>query len=229
MALAKDRQDWLGEQGLFAAAGEAALARLAGAAHRLSLAPGQLVFGHGEDPDAAYVVETGTVSVSVVDENGQETHLADLGPGAVFGELAVLDGGPRTADVTASGPACVWRLPGEVFLAAVREDPDFALSLLRDLVAKMRVTDVEIENRRALPLGARVAKFLLTGGGAPDGEAATLRMTQAQIADRLAASREAVNRHLRGLEEEGVVALGRGRVTVKDAAALRAKMGAGQS
>ena len=151
----------------------------------------------------------GAVAIGTVSEEGQETRFADLGPGALFGEFAAIDEGPRTAGATATADARLWRLPTAAFREALTDVPGFAAALLRVIVAKLREADVELEDRRVLSLEARLAKFLRAHGS--DG---TLEMTQAQIADRLGVTREAVNRRLRALEGAGVIALRRGRVAI---------------
>lgn len=171
------RLRFLRESPAFAPLGEAGLACLAHAARSVALEPGQMLFSQGEPAADAYVVAEGAVAVGVTGEDGRETHFADLGLGAVFGEAAVIDGGPRTAGVTARERSRLLRLPGPVLLTLLAEEPGFALALMRDLVAKLRAADAQIEDRSHLPLGARLAKFLAAG---PE----ELRMTQAQIAER---------------------------------------------
>ena len=196
---------------LFAGLSEAGLARLAEAARAIPLAKGQILFAQGDPSDAAYVVAHGTMAVATVNGDGQVTHFADLAPGAVFGELAVIDGGPRTAGISAVTDALVLRLPGEVLVALVADEPSFALNLMRDVIAKLRATDHRLEDRSVMSLEDRLAKFLQQAKAGT-----TVRLTQAQIADRLGVSREAVNRRLRALEEAGAVTLGRGRVVIEN-------------
>ena len=198
---------------LFAEASEAGLGRLAQAARPLTLPPGRVLFERGDAPDAAYVVVSGRLSVGVREPDGREVHFAELGPGAVLGEAAVIDGGPRTATVTALGTARLFRLPGPSLLSVLGDEPRLALALLRDVVAKLRRADDQIEERSAMPLAERLARFLLASED-------PLRMTQAQLAERMGVSREAVNRQLAALAREGTVALGRGQVTILRPAAL---------
>lgn len=205
----------LGTRSLFAVLPADKIENLARVARLQSLAKGQSLFEQGDPSDAVYVVVDGQIAVGTVGEDGQETHFADLPPGAVFGEMAVIDGGPRTAGITAMAQARVLRLPGDVFVAALSSEPAFALSMLRDLIGKLRATDIRLEDRSVLSLEERLAKFL---GQAAVGD--TVRLTQAQIAERLGVSREAVNRRLKALEDLGAIALARGRVTVLDAARL---------
>ena len=199
---------------LFAEASESGLTRLAEAARPLTLPRGRVLFERGDEPDAAYVVVSGRLAVGVREPDGLEVHFADLGPGAMLGEAAVIDGGPRTATVTAISDARLFRLPKQALLDLLGEEPALALALLRDVVAKLRRADDQIEERSALPLAARLARFLLATGG-------TIHMTQSQLAERMGVSREAVNRQLAALSREGIVTASRGRITVLHPEALR--------
>ncbi|MBB4658151.1 Crp/Fnr family transcriptional regulator [Parvularcula dongshanensis] len=218
MAATPDVLAFLRRRELFAELTEAGLARLADAARPLTLVPGQILFCQDETADAAYVIREGTIAVGTVDGSGREVHFADLQAGAVFGEVGLIDGGPRTATATAATRASLLRLPGFVFLDVARTEWGFALALMRDLVAKLRAADTYIEDKSALLLPARLAKFLLAADG-------PIRLTQAQIAERMGTSREAVNRQLRAFEVEGTVELGRGRVLVTDAERLSNRLG----
>ena len=194
---------------LFAEASEAGLARLSRAARPLVLAKDRVLFERGDTPDAAYVVVSGRLSVGVREPDGQEVHFAELGAGAVLGEAAVIDGGPRTATVTAVSQTRLFRLPGHVLLDVLAEEPALALALLRDVVGKLRRADDQIEERSALPLSERLARLL--AGASENG---VVTMTQAQLAERLGSSREAVNRQLAALARTGAVRLGRGKINV---------------
>ena len=199
----------LGARPLFAQLSEAGLHALAEAARPMHLVKGQRLFDQGEASDAVYVVAHGTVSACTVGEDGQQAHFADLAPGTVFGELAVIDGGPRTAGIDAVTEALVLRLPGEVFLAALRDEPDFALAVMRDLVAKLRATDHRLEAQSTMTLAHRLSTFLREASAG-----STVRLTQSQIADRLGVSREAVNRRLQVMQAEGVIEARRGRIVI---------------
>lgn len=205
----------LASRPLFAALTDATIGRLAAAARRQRLAKGQSLFEQGDPSDAVYVVMAGQVAVGTVGAEGEETHFADLTAGAVFGEMAVIDGGPRTAGITAVSATEVLRLPGAVFIDALSTEPAFALSVLQDVIGKLRAADIRLEDRSVLSFDRRLAKFLDEMATAD-----TIELTQAQIAERLGVSRESVNRRLKALEDIGAVALGRGRVIVKDRALL---------
>ena len=206
----------LRSQPVLAAATAPGLEALSRTASVATLTDAQALFVQGEASDAAYVVLSGAIVISTVSDEGQEVHFADLGPGTLFGELAVLDGGPRTAGATARGPCRLVRIAADAFVRLVRSEPDVALALLRDLCAKLRATDVRLEDRSVLPLEERLAKFLRAEA---DGRG-RIALTQSQIAERVGVSREAVNRRLRALAASDVVRLRRGCVVIADPGAL---------
>ena len=205
--------DLLATHPLFGILSEAARGRITAGSRLVDLGVGEALFDQGDPSREVYVVAEGRVAVGTMGEAGQMVHFADLGPGAVLGEFAVIDGAPRSAGAEAVTPARLLLLSGERVLEALRDEPGFALALLRDLTAKMRAADVQIEERSTLSLEERLARFLRAN--ASDG---VVSMTQAQIADRLGVSREATNRHLRALEAAGDIALRRGTVTLIRAA-----------
>lgn len=201
--------DLLTTHRLFGLLSEAARRRMTAGSRLVDLAPGEALFAHGDPSREVYVVAEGRVAVGTVGGAGQMVHFADLGPGALLGEFAVIDGAPRSAGAEAVTRARLLKLAGERVLDALRDEPGFALALLRDLTAKMRAADGQAEDRGTLGLEERLTKFLRSNASDR-----VIALTQAQIADRLGVSREAVNRHLRTMEAEGRIALGRGAVTL---------------
>lgn len=195
---------------LFGLLSEEAAARLTAGSRMVALAAGETLFEQGDPSREAYLVTSGRIAVGTVSEAGQVVHFADLGPGDVLGEFAVIDAAPRSAGAEAVTASRLLALAGERVLDALRDEPGFALALLRDLTAKMRAADARIEDHGTLGLEARMLKFLREN--AADG---VVRLTQAQIADRLGVSREAANRRLRALEEAGRITLRRGRVMLR--------------
>ena len=115
------------------------VARLAKLATQREFPAGTLILRRGDTGMALYVIESGRVAVTVQsDEGGGERRLAEFGPGDVFGEMALIDGGPRAADVTAvDATRCVlltrWDFAGEI-----SRDADIARALLPVLCARIR-------------------------------------------------------------------------------------------
>jgi CRP-like cAMP-binding protein len=116
----------------------AALGLPATAWESLELAPGAVLFEPGTPGDAFYVVSAGVVEAYLADAAGRRVVLERLGPGASFGELALLDDGPRTAGIAAVTAARLTALRRPAFLAAVNESPELAGALLARLGAQLR-------------------------------------------------------------------------------------------
>jgi uncharacterized membrane protein len=111
---------------------------------------GDTLFWVGEDGQELFVVRSGRVSISVPDHGGREIVLADLGPGAVFGEIALLDGGPRTATARARSDAELLVLPRPAFEGFIERHPSIALHVMRVLGARQRETVEKLRGIRNL-------------------------------------------------------------------------------
>lgn len=119
---------------------------LSGAEQRL--APGETLFQRGEEGDAAYVVLSGAVR-PVIAANGREVGLARLGPGELFGEVAVLCDRPRTAGVVAEGDTVILRIEATELRALLAEFPDLALELIRSLASRLERTSADFAAAQA--------------------------------------------------------------------------------
>lgn len=97
-----------------------------------------LLMHEGERGEAMYVIVSGEVRVFVSDENGRELVLHQLGPGAVIGDLALLDGAPRSASVIAVEPTRVLAVARHGLIRCIEASPEFALALMRSLTTRLR-------------------------------------------------------------------------------------------
>ncbi|MBP6878472.1 MAG: Crp/Fnr family transcriptional regulator [Phenylobacterium sp.] len=177
------------------------LERLAASGGWLALEPGELLFQAGDPGDAVYVVVDGEVEVRNSTPDGRDVRLVALGPGALVGEMAALDGGPRSADVAATRRARLWRIARSAMLAALEAEPKAAVALVIELSARLRVADGAISDRTVLDLAGRLARLLLTEAGA----SRLVPLTQTEMGRRLGFSREKVNRKLHEWVREGWV------------------------
>jgi CRP-like cAMP-binding protein len=173
-----------------------------------SLAAGAQLFAQGEAGDALYLVLEGEMEVCVSTEGGRSVRMAALGPGAVIGEMAVLDGGKRSADCTASRRSRLLRISRDAALAALEAEPKALLALLAEMSRRLRAADGAIEDAALLDLGGRLARLLLAEAGSGD----NIAMAQSEMARRISASREKVNRKLQAWKGEGWLAIGRSGV-----------------
>lgn len=108
---------------------------------------GVQVFNRGDVGDAMYLIETGSIRISVKDADGYDTTLAELRPGDFFGEMALLDGHARSADATASLNSRLAVLPRGEFRAFLRKNPDITLGILTALTHRLRRTDDLLRHR----------------------------------------------------------------------------------
>ena len=106
-------------------------------ASRVSYLEGEMIFERGSVPDAVYIVLDGEVELDVALRDGSEKTLARFGQGESFGEIGVLNDGARSISVKARTDTCLLKIPKSDFLDLVREMPQLALSVMRDLARRM--------------------------------------------------------------------------------------------
>jgi CRP-like cAMP-binding protein len=209
---------------LFRGLPPAALQRLAELATQRSFRGGEIVFSQGDPGDALYAVITGKIRISAGAADGREIFLNIMEPGDTFGEIALLDGGTRTASATATAASELVSVRREHFVALLEREPPVALELLRLCGERLRWTSGLAEDAALLDVSARLAKRLLSLGQLHGEKAASgmaLRISQEELANFLGVSRQVVNQYLQDWKAHGWVGLGRGVVTVRDEAALK--------
>jgi CRP/FNR family transcriptional regulator len=135
--------------------------RLLAKAHAVSLEKGKTLFEIGAVGDGCYWLEQGVLKVSIASPQGAERILAILGAGSIVGELAMLDGLPRSATVQALRDSRLTFLARSVFLEVLSEHPQIYSHLLTILVERLRQADDEVAAASFLSLKARVARALL--------------------------------------------------------------------
>ena len=146
-------------------------------------------------------------------------------PGDTFGEIAVMDGLPRTAGATALDETTLIFIKRTDFLALLEREPQLAIDLLKLLCTRLRWTSELVEESAFLSGPARLAKRLLIlaslHGRPTEPNRMELRISQAELAHFLGISRQIVNHHLREWQKNGWVDLGRERITIANPGALR--------
>jgi CRP/FNR family cyclic AMP-dependent transcriptional regulator len=165
------------------------------------------VIDYQDDGLDVFFVVGGSVRVLIYAKSGREVILADLQPGGFFGELAPIDGRPRSASVLAISDAVVATMPGAVFLEVLRDHPDVSMYVLKLLAERVRVLDNRVLEYSTLDVRHRISCELLRLAR-PDPNNSrrgilTPVPTQAEIAARVSTSREAVAREMKVLEREG--------------------------
>lgn len=209
---------------LFRDLSDEAFDRVVSLAVQRSFRNGEAVFSQGDPGDALYAVVAGRIRISAGTADGKEIFLNVMEGGDTFGEIALLDGGARTATATAIAPSELVSIRREPLFALLEREPRLALELLRLCGERLRWTSGLVEDAVLLDVPARLAKRLLSLAGlhgehGPDGT--MLRISQEDLAGFLGVSRQIVNQHLQSWKSKGWVELGRGAVTLRDEPALK--------
>jgi CRP/FNR family cyclic AMP-dependent transcriptional regulator len=211
---------------LFADLEEGELERFSHVAVPRSFPAGTRVFHEGDSSDACYIVSEGSFRVTREHSDGRAITLATLGPGEIFGELAMLDGDKRSASAESITDGTLLALPANDVRSLLARNPEIALKLVAGLVRRLRAANARLSRQSFQTVPSRVAGILLQlsrDGQDGDGEETevTIRMNQTDLAQLAGTSRESVSRFLAELERAGVVRSGRGRVTVLQPGKLR--------
>jgi CRP-like cAMP-binding protein len=209
---------------LFRGLAPATLDRIAALAVQRGYRRGEIVFSAGDAGDALFGVVSGRIRISTGNADGREIFLNIMEPGDTFGEIALLDGGTRTATATAMDAAELVSLRREPLFGLLEKEPKATLELLRLCGERLRWTSGLLEDAALLDAPARLAKRLLSLSElhGEDGDSGrSVRISQEELANFLGVSRQAVNEQLQAWKANGWIALGRGTVTVRDAAGLK--------
>ena len=186
------------------------LAAVAASFTQTSFAKGQMLFARGDSGAHIYVVAEGQVRLAIATSEGDELSFEIVGPGAVFGEIAALDGLPRSAEATALVPTTAYLLERRDFQRLRNQNPAIAEAVISFLCARLRRVSDRLEDITLYPLDVRLARFLLVALGdrkALPGRRVPLelRYSQGELAQLLGASRPKINAALGSLEKAGAI------------------------
>jgi CRP/FNR family transcriptional regulator, cyclic AMP receptor protein len=198
-------------------------------AKHATLKRGASIFSKGDPGNSLVAVVSGTVKISVSSPDGRSAILNLIGPGEIFGEVAVLDGQARTADATANTNCEIFVIDRREFLPFVRSQPALAMKFIELLCARLRWTSDQVEQVILQDLPGRLASALirlterhkLAQGGH------TIAITQQEISEMVGMTRESINKQLRAWEARNWVRLEHGAIVVLDAEPLQALAAAG--
>jgi CRP/FNR family transcriptional regulator, cyclic AMP receptor protein len=180
-----------------------------------------IIVNEGDESDSLYLIISGRVKVYLADEHGKELILAIKGPGQYFGEM-VLDGEARSASVMTLEPAQFACLSRADFRAFLLTHAQVSLQVIENLIRVARGLNRSVRNLAMLDVYGRVARILLELAVERDGKLVIPeRLTQKDIAARVGASREMINRILRDLTTGGYVTVEDGRITINKAPPAR--------
>jgi CRP-like cAMP-binding protein len=195
------------------------LERLAQLATTRKFDPGEAVFLKGDPGNAMMAVLSGRVRICAYSAGGREVVLNVISPGEVFGEIAMIDGGERTADAFAMENTDLLVLNRRDFMPFLERNPHVCVKLLEILCRRLRWTSEQLEDVNFLDLRSRLAKRILhlvdsQGEPVSNSRNVGVRISQHMLASMIGTSREAVNKQLRFWEEEGLIDVKRGSITV---------------
>jgi CRP-like cAMP-binding protein len=224
----------LSRTALFGHLSEAHLLAVARQMLKLDLEPHQILFTRGDAGSHVYLVAEGKVRLSVFSADGRLLSFKHAGPGDVFGEIAALDGGPRSADAVALTRACVMALTAERLNQLVESNPRVARAAIACVCQRLRETSAQAETIALHSVETRLARYLLarvTPSVAAAGHSEArcspanarasldLNISQSELASLIGASRQKTNAALGLLQEAGAISR-RGRALVCNAERL---------
>jgi CRP-like cAMP-binding protein len=201
------------------------LTLLASSVGSQSFERGETIFHQGSIGSALYIIVAGQVRIYTISAAGQELTLAIFRAGDFFGELALLDGQPRSASAKALDPTTTLTLHRAAFLHTINACPPIAASLLEAMALRLRQTTAHAGQLASHSAPQRVVRQLLDlamqHGVSDDGATRIdLRLTQDDLASMSGTTRETVNRVLSSLRDQGLIRIERARVSVLDLAEL---------
>lgn len=220
-----DRQAVLAENSLLKDLDPADRARLAEYAQLVRFGADAVIFQRGDPGSGMLAVVSGRVKICAHSLDGKELILNIIKPGEVFGEIALIDGEPRTADAVALEPCQVLVLERRDFQRYLEQNPRVAGRMLSILCQRLRRTSAALEESLFLEVPARLARVLLHLAGAfgipaRSGVCIDIRLSQQQLGSIAGITRESVNKQLALWQKAGWIALRNGYVTVVDLPAV---------
>lgn len=175
-----------------------------------------ILFSEGDHSDSFYVIVSGKVSVGINDEEGREVILSILGPGEYFGEMALMDGEPRSAFVMTKDQSRLLMISKQDFKGLIDQHPELVFRLLKGVQKRLREANKRIESLALMDVRGRICRLLvhLAGGRAEKGLLAADGLTHQELASMVGASREMVSRVLKDLCNEELIRIDKKRITL---------------
>jgi CRP/FNR family transcriptional regulator, cyclic AMP receptor protein len=226
---AEKESSYLKQVSLFADLADEDIHELMTVAKRRPFRSGEVIF-HRDDPgQVLYMIKEGKVKICIISPDGQEISLAVLGKGEYFGEFALLDGLPRSADAIALEKVECYTLQRSDFHNAIMKNPKIAIQVLEALTRRLRNTDQMVEDLIFLDVYGRVAKKLLEladahGVKTESGTRIDVRLTQQELASMVGASRESVNKVMGYSSEKDFISTDKHRITLHRIADLKRRI-----
>jgi CRP-like cAMP-binding protein len=196
-------------------------------AKHATLKRGATIFSKGDPGNSLIAVISGTVKISISSPDGRSAILNLIGPGEIFGEVAVLDGQARTADAIANTSCEIFVIDRRDFLPFVSSQPALAMKFIELLCARLRWTSDQVEEVILQDLPGRLASALirLTERHEKTKGERTIAVTQQEISEMVGMTRESINKQLRSWAVRNWVRLEHGAIVVLEPDSLRALAG----
>ena len=223
-----ERQALIRRSFLFREVPQPILERLSGLSVTRQLARRETLFNRGDEGDALYAVVEGLVRIWVGSDSGKELTFSMMEPGDVFGEIALLDGLPRTANATAQETTLLLVMQRSAFLSVLENEPTLARHIIELLCERIRLKTELLSDFAFADLPVRLARKLgdlVMAHGEINSNAARLgrRFSQTELAQMLGVSREAINKQLSAWSHKGLVSTEDGGLTILDLNWLRSQ------
>lgn len=203
-------------------------AELAARLRRRRYRRGETLFLRGDPGSFLYVVQVGRVKIAMSSNQGKEVILALMGPGDFFGELALLDGGERSADAVVVEDCSLLLLGRKDFNRYVEQRPRVALEVMSVLSRRIRQTNNLVHDAAFFDVPGRLANAMLRlgetlGYETPAGVTINRHLTQAELAEMIGSTRESVNKWLSYYQRQRFIRLERGLITILRPQALQSR------
>jgi CRP/FNR family transcriptional regulator len=223
-----DAQQALQKTSLFGDLEPSALNEIAARTVQRKYRKGSVLFVQGESGERCFVIVSGTVKISAFHPEGREAVLAVLGPGDIFGELALFGQSERSADATAIEDAELLSLDADSLNAAIANHHQIGTALLHVLGQRLRQSNEAFQDIAFFDVPGRVARRLADladahGIDQAEGVLIDIALSQESLAQMVGATRESVNKALALLKRRGLVARVGRRYIVSDVERLRGR------
>jgi CRP/FNR family transcriptional regulator, cyclic AMP receptor protein len=202
---------------IFPVLGPADRERFIGSARPQSWRAGEPIFFMGDVGTSMMLVQAGEVKITFPSADGRAVLLSELKPGSVFGEIALLDGGQRSADATAGTNCTLLVFERSAFIGLLENNWSLTEAVLKLVCARLRRSDERMADLAFFDLPRRLAKTLLARAQVAPGDGPRrVTDTQGALAALVGGSRENVNRYLRKWQQEGLITIAEGRINILD-------------
>jgi len=202
---------------MFAGLPDVQLEQLARMAIRRKVTRNTTIVRAGDSTDSLFVIMSGRAKVLNRDSEGREVILTVLGAGECFGEMALIDGSPRSADVIADQNCELLVIARGDFTRALAENVNLCVNIMKSLVLRLREANRKIESLALMDVYGRVAKLLFDSSVEEHGlRVIRHKVSKQDIAKMVGASREMVSRVMKDLEHRGYISVEAGRIVLKE-------------